>query len=156
MRHESAVLVLFLIQAVARGRMIGTSATPWAFAVWAVCCVALLLLLAPSWRRQGVWVLLIGMALNLAVVLANGGMPLEVPGSTSAIPKSAIASTGGFYLLAGQGTVLASLGDALLVGTRGYRLLLSAGDVLLAIGVSTLIVDAMLNPQDADADPGQS
>src|SRR6186997_1098415 len=51
--------------------------------------VLLLLFVAANLRAPGVWLILIGLALNLAVIAPNGGMPV----SRSALVESGQAST---------------------------------------------------------------
>jgi hypothetical protein len=149
LRFEVPVLVLFVAQGVARGRLAGTSASAFGLVVWVTSCLLLLVLVAPDWRRPGVWVVGTGLAANLLVVMLNGGMPITVPGWVSMDQAAtSIARSVGFYALAGPGTLLAGLGDVVLLAIGSYRILASPGDVLLALGVSALIVDAMLTHPD--------
>jgi len=150
LRFELPVLGLFVVQGIARGRIAGTNASSLGFAVWVLSCVVLLVLLAPDWRRAGIWVVAIGLALNLLVVLFNGGMPVYVttPGSIGA--AASISRSMGFYQLAGPGTALALLGDVIHLGVGGFRAMLSPGDVLLAVGVVAVIISAMIGNADSD------
>ncbi len=86
----------------------------------------------------------VGLALNLLVVLSNGGMPVLLTDPIALSNAGAqISRSLGFYQLAGPGTVLASLGDVVPLGLGAYRVLLSPGDVLLVVGVAALIVSSM-------------
>lgn len=152
LRFEVPVLLLFVVQGVARGRITGTSATSFGLLVWVASCVGLLILLVPDWRRAGVWAVAVGMGLNLFVVLINGGMPVALPNHVVVGSAAAsVAQSMGFYQLAGPGTVLAAAGDVVALSFGSYRLLLSPGDILLAVGVAVLIVDAMQAPSRATA-----
>ena len=132
------------MQGIARGRIGGTSASLVGLVVWVVSCIILIVLLIPDWRRVGIWVVGVGLALNLLVVLANGGMPVLVTDPIALSKAGApIARSMGFYQLAGPGTALAPLGDVVPLGLGAYRVLLSPGDVLLVVGVATLIVGSM-------------
>lgn len=146
LRFEWLVLLLFVVQAVARGRIAGLSASRLGLGVWVFSCVALVVTLVPDWRRPGIWLIAIGLSLNLFVVLLNGGMPVSLP-SGSSVGESAVSVSRslGFYQLAGPGTVAGMLGDTVQLVVAASRALLSPGDVLLSLGVVTVIVDAMLS-----------
>lgn len=149
LRFEWPVLALFAVQGVARGRIAGIAATPVGLTVWVLSCAALILLLAPDWRRVGIWVVLVGMALNIFVVVLNGGMPVALPGPVPSLAAAtSLTSSLGFYQIAGPGTALAALGDVLELSLPRYRVLLSPGDVMMALGVAALVVDAMVNFAD--------
>jgi len=145
LRHELPVLILFVVQGVARGRIAGTTASTVGTAVWVCSCIALVVVLAPDWRRPGVWIVCVGMGLNLLVVLVNGGMPILLEGKELVSASvSTISESMGFYQIAGPGTVVAALGDVVLLAVGGYRVLVSCGDILLVVGVSLFVADAMI------------
>ncbi len=83
----------------------------------------------------------VGIGLNLLVVLANGFMPVAVPGDRATTTALTLAS--GFYGPGGRDAVLAWLGDVLLLPLFGATYALSAGDVLLMVGIICLIVKLM-------------
>jgi hypothetical protein len=144
LRFEWPVLLLFVVQGIARGRIGGANASAFGLGVWAASCIILIVLLVPDWRRVGIWVLGVGLALNLLVVLANGGMPVLLNDPMELSKAGAqIARSMGFYQLAGPGTALALLGDVLPLDLGAYRVLLSPGDVLLLVGVAALICSSM-------------
>jgi len=145
LRFEWLLLVLFVVQGVARGRIVGASATSVGYLVWVASCIALLALLASEWGRAGVWVASVGMTLNVLVVLMNGGMPVSPLGTVA----SGISESMGFYQLAGPGTLIAMLGDVVQLGVSGSGFLVSPGDVLLALGVTAFVMDAMLVGSDS-------
>lgn len=153
LRFEWPVLLLFVIQAVARGRIAGAAASRLGVSIWVCSCIALLLLSAADWRQLGIWVVGVGIALNILVVLLNGGMPVAFTSQASAGAAAvSVAPVGGFYQLAGPGTVVGVLGDVLPLSVGGYRILVSPGDVLMALGVALFIVAAMGNRRESVSD----
>lgn len=147
LRFGWLLLLLFVVQGVARGRIAGASATSAGLIVWIVSCVLLVAVLLPNFRTPGVWLAIVGLILNLLVVLLNGGMPVfsATVGST-AEAVSAVAKSSGFYQVAGQATIATLLADVLPLTVGRTRILLSSGDVLLVVGVVSLMVSAMLAP----------
>lgn len=91
----------------------------------------------------GMGVLSTGMALNAAVVLVNGAMPVRAP----AVLDAGLARPGELVLVdlgAGRryeatGDWLAVLGDVIPVGAIGG--VLSFGDLIVAVGVATVAAD---------------
>jgi hypothetical protein len=144
LRGEWALLVLFVAQAVARGRLAGLAdESSVALAVWATTTAVLVLLLIWNLKVQGMAVAAVGTALNGVVVLANGGMPVALAVAGQSVRQ-------GYYLPASQWTAAAALGDVLpltLGGRATY--LVSAGDVLIGVGIIALIVHVMV----AEASP---
>jgi hypothetical protein len=146
LRFEVPVIALFVVQAVARGRVAGARATSFGLGLWALSCVVLLILLVPDWRRPGIWIAEMGIGINLMVVLVNGAMPVFLPPSAAVASASmSVARSLGFYQLAGPGTVAGMLGDVLQCSFWRFHALVSAGDVLLAVGVTVLIAASMLD-----------
>jgi hypothetical protein len=120
-----------------RGPLVASPLTPLLFAA------SLLALLAWAlWHRdvlRGSSLIALGLAINLAVVLANGGrMPVSRAGAGAA--SSALARRGvwGQYTLAGSGTRLHWLGDWIAfpppVG-RVVREVYSPGDLVVCLGL---------------------
>jgi hypothetical protein len=78
---------------------------------------------------------LVGSAMNLVVMVPNGGMPVS-PAALAAIDGRGVDVADGHlykHRLAGAGTVLAPLGDVIPV--RPLRMAASAGDVVLLLGI---------------------
>lgn len=146
-RFEPVLLFVFVVQALARGRLGVAGATTWALPIWAIASVVLSLLLGLSHKVAGAIVAAAGLLLNLDVVLINRGMPVVV----SAVPRAvaAISRSGGFYHLANAITLAPWASDALPVRVLGQIQVLSIGDVLLVIGITTIIASSMLGTQVA-------
>ena len=142
LRGETAILALFVLQALFRGPLIARLGE-LGVALWAACSVGLLAVLLVNVRAYGVSVAALGIGLNLLVVLLNGGMPV-VPASPSDLRDvvAAVRESGGFYVLADQRTMLAVLGDVLPAGGG----MASVGDVLLVLGVAVFMIRVMVEP----------
>ena len=107
---------------------------------------SLLALLAWTlWHREvlrGSWLIALGLAMNPAVVLANGArMPVARAGAGDT--SSALVRRGqwGQYALAGRGTRLAWLGDWLLLPQplgRVFREVYSPGDLVICLGLGVV------------------
>jgi hypothetical protein len=135
-----ANLMLFVMQALARGPVVGALGQ-LGVALWAGCSVGLLFILLANRQSLGAMIAALGVGLNLLVVLLNGGMPV-VAANVNELESvgSAVAASQGFYTLADQRTVLPVLGDVL-PAANGMA---SIGDVLLVLGVVVFVVNAML------------
>ena len=121
--------------------VLGPLAT-WAFTPLLFTASLTALLAWALWHRdslRGASLIAAGLALNLAVVLANGGrMPVARAAAGSA--SSALMRNGvwGQYALAGPGTQLGWLDDWLLMPAplnRIFRETYSAGDLLVCVGL---------------------
>jgi hypothetical protein len=141
-RGEVPVLVLFAVQAVARGRLYGTAPTAWGLWVWVGSSGLLCAVLTLNLDCPGVALAIAGILTNLFVVLANGFMPISLAG-LSASSHSLLATTGGFYRFWHPGTFVPWMGDVLPLRLPGETLVLSVGDVLLEVGILIFIVAAM-------------
>jgi hypothetical protein len=148
LRYEWPVVVLFVLQGFARGRLVGTGATSAGMIVWVACSAVLIILVIPDWRSPGLWTVLLGMGLNLLVVLLNSGMPVVVGvGLMSTAVSSGIAASRGFYQLASSGSFAVPLTDVLMINMFGHRFLASVGDLLLVVGVATFVASTMAAPE---------
>jgi hypothetical protein len=87
-------------------------------------------------RAAGMTVVLLGLALNLAVVAANGAMPVE-PRAVTAVGGhlASVDDTG--HRLTDDGTRLAPLGDTLPVPGLGW--VVSFGDLILLAGLVNVL-----------------
>jgi hypothetical protein len=143
LKGELAIISAFVIQGIARGRIVGGAATAWAMAAWVAASVALIGLLMLNARQPGVLLAAAGTLLNLNVVLANGAMPV-VPAAGIRLQAAHVSAvSGGFYGLADAGTVGVWAADVINLGVLGQRYVLSVGDVLLVVGVAVLVARTM-------------
>lgn len=144
LRGEVPIMTLFVVQAVLRGRILGSSEVSGvAIPVWVAVSLALTVCLFLNLKIPGCFVLAMGLITNLAVVLANNGMPVSASMSRSTgVLAQAIAR--GFYAIAGPTTLGSFAGDVIPVELGWTTLMISMGDVLLMVGVCTTIVSAML------------
>ena len=93
-------------------------------------------------------VLLVGAALNAAVILANAG---RMPVSPSVferigrpLPGSLLAGTDPRHVLAGPGSPLGWLGDRLAFHAGGFALIFSLGDLVMAVGLAGFVQAAVV------------
>lgn len=115
------------------------------FPMWiALMLVLLAITLANCQKQQGFRLAAAGVALNLAVIWMNGGMPASADAIRAADPG--IGVVGGvvrnvFHTLGTHSTRLLVLGDVLpFPGPQGFRAVCSVGDMLMYIGVLVVIV----------------
>jgi hypothetical protein len=104
-----------------------------------------LLVLFLMWNRwiPGAWVMGIGLLLNLTVVVANGGMPVQPEAITRAGGDVAtLQTTGTKHHVMTDEDVLWRLGDVIAVPPP-FGFVLSIGDVLLYGGICYSIVQIM-------------
>lgn len=148
LRAAPAILLLFVAQVVLREQAFGLRFAPSTL-VWLWCGVSagLVALCLLNWRIRGMPIVAVGIALNLAVVLLNSGMPAGGPLATSlgmSPSSTSIAARGGFYHLAGSGDVAVAIADVIPVPLpRPFRALVSIGDLLLFIGAGVVIEEGM-------------
>ena len=115
--------------------------------------ISLVLLLVFAWTNRnlaGMWLLMAGLVLNLAVILANGGfMPISPATAARLIPADAVeamhvGSRFGFgkdVLLLPEDTRLAWLSDRfLLPAWFFYHVAFSLGDIFIASGIFWLLL----------------
>lgn len=97
-------------------------------------------------RARGFALILIGLALNAVVIVANQGMPVTrnaLEGShQSATLDELIADGGAKHHLADRGTILLPLGDVIPLGTPLDQAI-SIGDVCVQLGAAWFIVAMM-------------
>lgn len=113
---------------------------------WLLSASALLGLALMNSRWLGMWVLAIGLVMNLAVVSANHGMPVDADraiesGVSEMAVRDAITESR-LHVSAGSDTRLEALGDRLVL--PGMTTMLSVGDLLLAVGVGLVLLEMML------------
>lgn len=114
-------------------------------------------------RLPGAVLIGVGLALNLAVILANGGMPvsLEAADAAGVDPRSYLRSAVKHRVM-GPGTVWGFLGDVIPIPL--VQSVVSVGDLVLATGVFLLVEklvrsypepksDVVVHPGDLSAGP---
>ena len=148
LRFEWLILPLFVIQAIARGRLLGlVGASRLSLAVWMLASAVLALAMALNWRIPGMALGAAGVLMNVDVVLLNAGMPVFLQDSARTMSGTAAAElargTGGFYRVAGQTDAMKWLGDAMPITTGQSLLLVSPGDIVLMVAVIVVILYGM-------------
>ena len=97
-------------------------------------------------RAHGFTLVLVGLALNAVVIVANQGMPVTrdaLEGSNqSATLDDLIANGGAKHHLADEGTILLPLGDVIPIGDPLDQAI-SVGDVCVQLGAVWFIVSSM-------------
>lgn len=137
LRYPYAFLILFLVQALSRARVLPSvhlaDATVFA---WGVTSVALIFLASRSFGVvPGLSLLVVGWTMNLLVVVLNSGMPVLV---SSLSPRP-------FYHAANDGDLVLFLADVIPVG----GMLVSAGDLVVVVGLVTIVARGMCPTPDA-------
>ncbi|HEX6675449.1 MAG TPA: DUF5317 family protein [Actinomycetes bacterium] len=136
------------------------ASTPWLYTLALAALVAWVL-----WQRRrfpGIWLVAAGMAVNLLVVVANGGhMPVRRVLAGHGPPQLLARGSWGQYLVAGPGTRLAWLGDVIhLPGVAGrlFPQAYSAGDLLVTAGllVTLFLATRQRPPRQRWRDGGSS
>lgn len=140
------VIIAFLPQLIAF--VLPTKATfpdSLAPAALVISQAGLLVFALANLNKPGFWLLSLGLALNLTVILFNGGLMPISPETVGAIfpnaPSGAMVigerlGTGKDILLAAEQTRLWALSDRFLIPYGpGYHVAFSAGDAVVAIGV---------------------
>jgi hypothetical protein len=138
---------------------------PGRWALWLLYGSLLLLLgfSAANLRRSGFALILAGLALNLTVIAANGGMPVDERAIVASGQQDTLAGLvrdgdGVKHRLAGPHTRLLPLGDVIAVAPPVGQVI-SVGDVVVDLGIIWFLVAAMraaprrrrLPPKPADA-----
>lgn len=142
----------FLAQGAARGRLPGFLGVEYGLIVWGAICVVVIAVLLVGLRSSartkslslsGALLVVLGMAANVLVVLANGSMPV-----IASAPLSSVAAAGPFYSLTTEATIAPWAGDVLAVRLGSFDMLLSVGDILLLVGVVVWILEVMLGASE--------
>jgi hypothetical protein len=143
LRGEASLLLLLVLQSVVPlARLTGTAARV-AFFVWLATFVCIIVIALANRRQPGMAMLGAGLLLNLAVILANSGMPVFI--SAVRAVKSTDASVpipaGDFvHVLGSAVTRLPWLADIVpLAGPAWLRAVVSPGDLLLFAGIAAFV-----------------
>ena len=107
----------------------------------------------PFLHRVGIWIMFVGLAANLAAILANGGlMPIERQTLASAVGEARAAdyATGRWIsgskdvLIAPGSGRLVALGDGIIIRIGGGGIVASPGDLVVWAGLVVLASEASL------------
>lgn len=129
-RSWYALVVLYVLQGLARGRLLGAIGLgELGLMIWALLATLLAVVCWMNASQPGIALLGAGSAANVLVVLVNGGMPFVAPGGEG--PSDS------FYHAASAADRLIWLADVL-PAPGGF--LVSLGDVLMLIAVVVVIV----------------
>lgn len=118
-----------------------------------VTIVLVPLALRPFRHRIGIWIMFVGLAANLAAILANGGlMPMERQTLVSAVGEAHAARyTTGTWISGSKDVLVApgsgrlvALGDGLIIRFGGGGIVASPGDVVVWAGLAVLAAEASL------------
>jgi len=141
LRFEGVVLVLFIAQGLARGRLVSwIPGTSIGAGIWVALCLALVVVLAANINRPGVAVAIVGLLLNVVVVMLNFGMPV---GDSPAFDVSREAwPVLDFYHAVSDSTIAPFMADVLPLQLDGAYFV-SIGDIALFVAVVTILISAM-------------
>ena len=142
LRWPLVVLAALLVkEAGIRTPLATAAAAPWIFVLSLVGLIAWAL-----WhhdRLPGIWLVALGIGLNLAVVVANGGhMPVPVEQARRGPPVLMEHGTWGQYIIAGPATRLAWLEDWIVLPGPIGRLFpqaYSPGDLVAFVGMVVVL-----------------
>lgn len=110
-------------------RVVAAFAGPIGFPLYVLALAGTAASAAANVRLRGAVLVAIGGALNLAVVLLNHGMPVDL-GAVASVGAS--MPTDALHVVASDSTILRPLADVIAVGIA--RAVYSIGDVLIACG----------------------
>jgi hypothetical protein len=99
--------------------------------------VLLVIVIYANRDRRGLWLAGLGIMFNLAVIAANGGMPVSSEAASLAAGGSADLVFGAKHVALDLDSHLAFLADVIPV--RPLRQVLSIGDVFLAVGLGRFL-----------------
>jgi Family of unknown function (DUF5317) len=114
------------------------------FTVLLASYAGLLGFVAANLSLSGMGLVFIGIALNLAVIAANGGMPVRESAARAAGmvgPRQVMEIEGAKHVREADHTRLRVLGD--IVPVAAMRQVLSFGDLIISVGVADLVVTLM-------------
>ncbi len=115
------------------------------FVALLISYAVLIVVLAVNWRLRGFLVVLVGLVLNLAPIVANQGMPVSgtaiqaVGGSLEDIPKE----RGEKHHLATDEDIIQPLADVIAVRSP-FNTVVSVGDILMYVGAAVFLAAAMM------------
>jgi hypothetical protein len=151
LRGESLLLVLLVSQAALPLVHLTGGMGRVAFFAWLATFPCMIAIAWLNWRELGMPILGLGLLMNAAVIVANGGMPVfEVAAQAARVSAQALAIPAGdfVHVVGGAATRLPWLADVIpFPGPEWFRIVVSPGDLLLFAGVVALV--ATLGPKRA-------
>ena len=135
--------------------------SPWALPVRIIVPATIAAAPVALWhyrRRLGIWVMFVGLAANLCVIVANGGlMPMERSTLVSAIgSERADAYTTGAWISGSKDVLVdrssgraVALGDGVIVRVGAKGFVASPGDIVIWSGLLILAAEASIAWQRA-------
>jgi hypothetical protein len=145
LRGETILVVSLVCQGLLPLLSTGGAARQLLFWAWAVTFLVSVAVCLLNLRTPGMGLVTTGLALNAAVVLLNGGMPVLSAAVTQAGGSSlTIAATDFAHVFVSTATRARVLADVIPIpGPSGVRGVASVGDLLLACGVTVAVASAM-------------
>lgn len=120
-------------------RALAPALPPVGLAMYEFAIVGTIAVAVANWRLPGAVLILLGGVLNLIVVFANGGMPVDVAALAAA---GAADPTDALHLIAGDSTLARPLADVIPLPL--FRSVYSVGDLSIAAGGFMIPVWAFL------------
>lgn len=110
-------------------RLLAPALPPLGLAMYELAMAATITVALANWRLPGAALILVGAVLNLTVVIANGGMPVD----TAALAAAGAAMTNDLlHLVSSDSTLARPLADVIPIAL--FRSVYSVGDVGIALG----------------------
>lgn len=142
LRGEQWLLGLLVVQMVLPGVRLQGLPSDLAYVIWCSTFPLMIVVVLANRRQPGMYLIAAGLLLNMIVIYANRGMPVDPtavalakPGAVTNIPS------GDFVHVAWTSTILLPwLGDVLpVVGPSWLRSVASPGDCLLVAGIAAYL-----------------
>ena len=132
----------------------------WGYALLILSFALLITFAVANIRLPGFALIVLGLSLNAAVIIANHGMPvsaaaLKASNQMDTLPELQQDRDGAKHVLADDRTTLRFLGDVIPVGTPLDQVV-SAGDVAAYLGVGWFVIGSMHRRRETDdTDPAE-
>jgi len=110
-------------------RVLAPALPPLGLAMYELAMAATITVAVANWRLPGAILILVGGVLNLMVVIANGGMPVDMAALAVA---GAGMTNDALHVVSGDSTLAKPLADVIPIAL--FRSVYSVGDVSIAVG----------------------
>jgi hypothetical protein len=126
----------------------------WGYALLILSFILLIAFAAANIKLPGFALVVLGLALNAAVIVANHGMPvsasaLRASNQADTLPELQQDRDGAKHVLADEDTTLRYLGDVIPIGAP-LNQVVSIGDVAAYVGVGWFVVGSMHRRREED------